>query len=64
VADVREERRLGPIDRGQRLGTPPFLVVDPRVGEARGNLPDKQREERAVAVVERAVGIEPDDEGR
>ena len=39
VADVGEERGLGPIELGQRLGPPPLLLVGPCVGDGGGDLP-------------------------
>ena len=38
VADVAEERRLGAIDLGERLGAAPFLLVGVDVGQAGGDL--------------------------
>ena len=62
VADVREERRLRPVDLGQRLGAPPLLLVGLGVGDGRRDLARGEAEEAAVALVEQAEGVEADDE--
>ncbi len=62
VADVGEERRLGTIDLGQRLGAVSLLLVSARGGERGAELVRQQRQEIAIGLVERPIGIEPDDQ--
>ena len=62
VADVGEERRLGAIELGQRLGPPPLLLVGLRIGDRGGDLAGDQVEEAAIVVVEQPEGIEADHE--
>jgi hypothetical protein len=64
VTHVREERRFRPIQLGQRLGTPPLLLVGERVGGRGADLSGDQREEAAVSGIQQAVGIEAGDEHR
>ena len=52
VADVAEERRLGPIDLRQGLGPPALFLVGTGAGDGGGDLGRGQLEESAVAVVE------------
>ena len=63
VADVGEERRLGPVELGQLLGALPLGLVGAGAADAGRELAGDQVEEAAVAVVERPVAVEPDDEG-
>ena len=45
VADVGEERGLGAVDLGQRLGAPALLLVGLGVGDRRGDLAGDEVEE-------------------
>ncbi len=62
VADVAEERRLRPIELGQRFGALPRLLVRARVGQSASQLIGDQVQEPLVVVVERAPRIEADDQ--
>ena len=50
VADVREERRLGPVDLGERLGPFALGLVGLGVGDGARDLAGGKAEERTVAV--------------
>ena len=54
VTDVAEERRLGPIHLGQRLGTAPRLLERDGVADRRGDMVGGQLEEVAIPIVQRA----------
>ena len=56
VADVGEERGLGAVQLGQRLGPPPLLLVGAGVGDGGGDVAGQQVEEPPVVVVERPAG--------
>ena len=58
VAHVGEERGLGPIELGERLGAPPLGLVGAGVGDARRQLARDERDEALVARAERPVGVE------
>ena len=62
VADVREERRLGAIYFGERLGTLLLGLVGPGRGKTCGKLPDEERQKLAVLVVVRPMRIEAGDD--
>ncbi len=61
VAHVREEVGLGLVELGQRLGPGLLELVGAGVGDAGGELPGDQVAEVAVALVDRSVGVEPED---
>ena len=54
VRDVREERRLGAIELGQRFRPAPLFLERLRVGQRRRDLGCDQPEERSIVLVERA----------
>ena len=58
VADVGEERRLGPVEFGQFLGALLLGLVAARAAHTRGDVPGHQLDEAAVAVVERTVAVQ------
>ena len=62
VADVGEERGLGPVQLGQLLGPPLLGLVGHRAVDQRRGLPGDQAEEGAVAVVQRAPGAGGEDD--
>ena len=62
MAGVGEERRFGAVKGGQGLGLPALFLIGPGVGESGDDLPDEQVQEAQVALVQRAVRVEPDDE--
>ena len=59
MADVREERRLGPVEFGQLLGTLLLGLVAARAAHPRGDVPGHELDEAAVAVVEPAIPVQP-----
>ncbi len=62
VADVGEERRLGAIQLGQRLGALAFGLVSARVADRGDDLRGRQLEERAVSGVQAAVRADAADQ--
>ena len=62
MADVGEERGLGPIDLGERLGAAAFLFVGFGIGDRRGDLAGDQFHETGIVVVEQAKRVEAGDE--
>jgi hypothetical protein len=54
VADVREERRLGPVDLRQRVGAPSLFFRGAGVGNGSCHLTGNQLEEPAILVIEAA----------
>ncbi len=59
--DVREERGLGAVDFGQRLGAFALLFVCAGVGDGGGDLPGDQIEEAAIIVIERQARADSGD---
>ena len=62
MADVAEERRLGAVDLVERLGALVLRLVRAGIGDDVRDLVRGRREERAVALVEDAVGAQSGDE--
>ena len=58
VADVGEERGLGPVEFGQLLGPLLLALVAPRTTYTRGDVPGYQLDEAAVGVVESAMPVQ------
>ena len=55
VADIAEERRLRPIDLGQRVGPAPRFLEGDGVADRRRDVVGGQLEEIPVAIVEGAA---------
>ncbi len=62
VADVAEERGLRPVERRQRLGALPLLLVRFGVAEAAGDLARDHAEEAQVVGIGESEGAEADDQ--
>ena len=62
VADVGEERGLGPVELGQLLCPPALRRVGAGAGDAGGQLGGDQPQERPVCLVERAIAVDSHDQ--
>ncbi len=62
MADIGEERGLGPVELGQGLGAPALFLVGVGAGNGGRDLARHEAEERAVIRVEQPVGIEAHDQ--
>ena len=58
MADVGEERRLGPVEFGQGLGTLLLGLVAACAAHACGDMPGHEFDEAAITVVESAMPVQ------
>ena len=62
VADVREERRLGPVDLRQRLGATPLLLIGQRIRDACADLAGRQFEKATIIGVKQPKRVQARDQ--
>jgi hypothetical protein len=64
MAHIGEERRLGAVYLGQRLGAAPIRLLLPGIDDGRRELRGDEIEKSSIAVIERAPRRNPDDKQR